>query len=379
MPGPTWSKIKDKMADRASSPPSHILIIGAGVFGLSTALALLKRPLYSSSRITILDASPSLPNPFGSSVDSSRIVRADYASKPYAALVLAAQQLWRDTSDEGWGGQGRYHEPGYVLTADAGAEDYVLQSLQNVKSLAEQEGEEGTVRKKIDGAKIEELSDRDAIKRATGYDEVSGDSGYANWNSGWADAEASVAYALRRVQNEGQDRVQVRSGCPIEELLFDAAAKCIGAEIEGGEQVLADLTILAAGAWSPSLVDLQGRCLATGQAMAYLDISEEEQQALGGRPTVMNMSRGMFIIPPRGQKLKVARHGFGYRNPVRVRRRPNDQSQPQREDDEVSVPKVGISIPAEAEEACRQFLRELVPHMADRPFARTRVCWYCDT
>jgi sarcosine oxidase/L-pipecolate oxidase len=368
------------MAATNPTTPQHILIIGAGEFGLATALSLLSNPKYELSKITIVDSSPELPNPSGSSVDANRIVRADYASTPYSKLALEVQDLWRDTSKDGWGGEGRYHEPGFVLTADQGYGEYVRKSLENVRAFAAASTPGGG-----DVNKIQELNGEDEIQKATGYEGVSGDHGYANFNSGWADAEACVAYALRRVKQEGQDRVTIRSGAQIDRLLFSHDT-VTGAELKSGEQIKADLTILAAGAWSPSLIDLQGRCLATGQAVAFIDITEEEQKAMEHRPTVMNWSRGMFIIPPRDKKLKIARHGFGYRNLVKIPRKkiqPSLSNGPVNgEDDEiieVSVPEVAVPIPLEAEDAIREAMAILIPHMKDRPFTRTRICWYCDT
>ena len=213
------------------SPPSQIIIIGAGVFGISTARALLSRPKYSNCKITILDASPKLPNPSGSSVDSSRIVRPDYANATYASLAIEAQKLWRDTSDGSWGGQDRYHEPGFLITADIGAEWYVTKSLHNVRSLAE--SSEGVVDKK----RIEELPDKEAIRRASGYTGVSGDSGYVNWGSGWADAELCVQYALECLEREANGRVSLKSNSKVRRLLYDKAhddqsaeVSCIGVE-----------------------------------------------------------------------------------------------------------------------------------------------------
>ena len=88
-------------------------------------------------------------------------------------------------------------------------------------------------------------------------------------------------------------------------------------------------------------------------------------------------------MPPRDKVLKVARHGFGYRNPVKISKatlRPGSTDRGATSGEvEVSVPEVGGSIPSEAEEDLRAALCELVPHMADRPFVRTRICWYCDT
>jgi len=75
-----------------ASPAQHILIIGAGEFGLSTALSLLSRSAYKGSRITIVDSSSQLPNPSGSSVDANRIVRADYADVLYSRLASESQR-----------------------------------------------------------------------------------------------------------------------------------------------------------------------------------------------------------------------------------------------------------------------------------------------
>jgi hypothetical protein len=73
----------------SSTAPSSILIIGSGVFGLSTALALAKRPPYSSAKITVLDRSQ-FPSLDGSSIDTSRIVRAgkpiNHSNPPNYAL-----------------------------------------------------------------------------------------------------------------------------------------------------------------------------------------------------------------------------------------------------------------------------------------------------
>jgi sarcosine oxidase/L-pipecolate oxidase len=354
--------------------PSQILIVGAGELGISTARALIQDSKYDRSTITVLDASPLLPNPSGSSVDTSRIIRADYASLPYAKLGLAAQRLWRDTSDTGWGGQGRYHETGIVLTANTGAGWYVQNSLDNVRKLA-QSGLEG-----LNIRHIEELPNQDAIRRATGHSGVSGDTGYVNWGAGWADAEAVMRYAIGGLLRDANGRVHLRSGSKVRRLLYepiplDSGGRCwcTGAMLDDDSRVTADFVILAAGAWTPTLIDLKGRAIATGQTLAYLQISDEEERALATRPTIFNMSIGMFITPPRRKELKVARHGYGYRNLKKISFA-EDGSQ-----EEVSVPEVGLPIPAEAEQACRKALVEIIPELSDREFSRTRICWYCDT
>ncbi|KAG0649829.1 L-pipecolate oxidase [Hyphodiscus hymeniophilus] len=349
------------------SPLSSILIIGSGVFGLSTAHALSQRPSFSSTTITVLDRSP-FPSPDGSSIDTSRIIRADYSDPAYASLAAAAQEEWRKQGPNDLGGEGRYTESGLVLVADRGApgEHYVRESQANVCSLMATAGDRDAVC---------ELPTRASIEEALGTGGGSGDWGYINRRSGWADAEGGMVWLRRKVELSG--RVGFRH---VEvETLIKEGKKVVGVKLADGEKVRADLVILATGAWTGKLVDLRGRAQATGQVLAYLPITEEEQERFRDMPVLLNMSTGLFIIPPRNRILKVARHAYGYANPVSIQN-PDDGE----EMVEVSLPRTSWEvkdqwIPREGEEACRQALREMIPSLADRKFTQARICWYTDT
>ncbi|KAK1150222.1 hypothetical protein N8T08_000124 [Aspergillus melleus] len=341
-----------------SQTPSKILVVGAGVLGLSTACALVQRTKYSQSSITVLDAASEIPNSVGASVDTSRILRADYALKPYTKLVSESQKLWKDQSVDGWGGEGRYHDARLVLTAQPGTEGhvdgYLEESLENVKELAR------SGNYAFDVQSLRELPDHEAIARETRSGGASGDFGYVNERCGWADAEKCVRYAVRTLQRRGGDRVSIRANAGVRQLLYERSdgpgpARCNGVELCDGSRVLADLVVLAAGAWTPSLVDLEGRAAATGQVLAYLPVSEKEQRELGSTtPLYFNVSRGMFMVPPHNKELKSV-------------------------EKMVSVPRTDLPIPSEAEKACKDFLVELFPIWRNRQISKTRVCWYCDT
>jgi threonine dehydrogenase-like Zn-dependent dehydrogenase len=65
---PTVAKVSAQ-----KSFPATVIIIGAGVFGLSTALAIAKR--HSSTKITVIDRlTPPVPD--GTSVDTTRVIRS---------------------------------------------------------------------------------------------------------------------------------------------------------------------------------------------------------------------------------------------------------------------------------------------------------------
>ncbi len=58
------------------------------------------------------------PSRDASSIDTSRIVRADYSDAAYAALAAEAQVEWRRQGPGDLGGEGRYTESGLVVVAD---------------------------------------------------------------------------------------------------------------------------------------------------------------------------------------------------------------------------------------------------------------------
>ncbi|KAK2624751.1 hypothetical protein QTJ16_005944 [Diplocarpon rosae] len=352
----------------ASPPkPKSILILGHGVFGLSTAYALALRPSFANTSITLIDRSP-FPSPDGSSIDTSRIIRADYHDAAYAGLAAAAQIIWRQQGPDDLGGEGRYTESGLVLVAHKGedGEEYVQHSLDNVKHMAKQAGDEDSV---------QQFKVREEIDAAFGAGGGSGDWGYINRRSGWADAEAGMVWLRKKVEATG--RVNFRQGEVIS--LVKDRKSVTGAELASGEVVSAELVIVATGAWTGKLVDLRGRAQATGQVLCYLEITDEEQERLSSCPVLLNMSTGMFIIPPAKRVLKVARHGFGLANPTKI---PSPETPS--ETITVSLPKTQhddphLWVPKEGERACRQALREMIPSLAERPFTNSKICWYTDT
>ena len=240
---------------------------------------------------------------------------------------------------------------------------------------------EGKGKGKEKEAVLRVLRSRAEVEEAVGMGKGggSGERGYVNWGSGWVDAGRAIGDVGRRVRELGKERVTWKKGHVRRLKVSDdgrgSKKRVTGVELEAGSMVEADLVVLATGAWTGKLVDLRGRAEATGQVLAYVQLSEEERLGLKDMPVLLNMSTGMFIIPPtRDGVLKVARHGYGYRNPVRI-------PHPEKGGDiEVSLPADDFAtLPAEGEKACRDALREAVPWLGERAFCRTRLCWYMDT
>src|SRR5450631_3145056 len=67
------------------------IVVGAGIFGVTAALALRRR----GRAVTLLDPGP-LPHPLAESTDISKVVRADYgADEDYTARMEIALDGWR--------------------------------------------------------------------------------------------------------------------------------------------------------------------------------------------------------------------------------------------------------------------------------------------
>ena len=185
-----------------------------------------------------------------------------------------------------------------------------------------------------------------------------------------------------RAEVEALNRVSFVTGTVTQLLIESTTSLVTGARLSSNENLTADLTVVAAGAWTPALLDMRGIAKATGQVLCYLPITSTEQASLAPNPTLLNFSTGMFLLPPSNQVLKIARHGHGYTNPVTI---PHpEKPQKAAKTITVSLPlttvdQPSLQVPLEGQRACREFLRELHPQLADRAFSKTRICWYTDT
>ncbi|EEY20245.1 oxygen oxidoreductase [Verticillium alfalfae VaMs.102] len=69
-----------------------IVIVGAGAFGLSTALRLLEARFIN---ITVLEKDDTLPSRFSAANDLNKIIRAEYEDPFYTKLTLEAIRAWQ--------------------------------------------------------------------------------------------------------------------------------------------------------------------------------------------------------------------------------------------------------------------------------------------
>lgn len=94
---------------------ADVVVVGAGIFGLSAALELTARG-YS---VLVVDPGP-VPHPLASSTDISKVIRMEYGSDEiYMALAEEARRGWLSWNER-WIRQSRqplYHETGVLMMA----------------------------------------------------------------------------------------------------------------------------------------------------------------------------------------------------------------------------------------------------------------------
>lgn len=89
------------------------LVVGAGIFGVTTALELKARGYH----VAVLDPGP-LPHPLAASTDISKVVRMEYgADETYMAMVEHAYQGWLQWNEEL--GETLFHDVGVLILTHA--------------------------------------------------------------------------------------------------------------------------------------------------------------------------------------------------------------------------------------------------------------------
>lgn len=317
---------------------SKIVILGAGIYGVTAALALRQR----GHAVTLLDPGP-LPHPLATSTDISKAIRMDYgADEFYMTLMERALPRWRAWNVQF--GETLYHEDGMVFFA---GEPMAPGGFEHDSyTLLQQRGHPA-----------EHLT---PAQLRTRFPALAGDQypeGYLNPRAGWAESSRVVLRLLEEAQRLG---VELRAGQTFARLR-DSGSRVSGVETTDGERYPADYVIVAAGAWTPTLFPhLSELMWAVGQPVFHFQVPDPARF----RPPnfcvwgadIANTGWYGFPALPDGI-LKIANHGPG-------RRLHPDEPREVAPDDE---------------EKFRTFLAGTFPEVASAPVLRTRLCLYCDT
>lgn len=340
-------------------PDNHILIIGAGTFGLSTALEILRK---GHKNLTLIDPYP-IPSPIAAGNDVNKIFQSVVNSKFYSDLSMESLKKWKNDKIY----KDAYHETGIIYGASM-KESYEeiheqFEMLQNDGYIINKDLE--LLNNPIDFLK---LIDNDNLnsKETNRFNNWKGY--YQKKNCGWTFA----SLALKNVSLEC-----IKLGAKIitdnvTELLFDNDNKnCLGIKTYSGLEILADKTILCAGANSVKLLDFENQLLAKCWTVGHIKLTNQEIEKLKGSPVILNIDKGFVFEPDAFGDLKFCNEFPGYINMEKFKGTKNEI--------EISIPVYKDAIPKEAEIQMREFLKEVYPKLSNRSFNVAKICWCTDT
>ncbi|MDJ0532262.1 MAG: FAD-dependent oxidoreductase [Xenococcaceae cyanobacterium MO_207.B15] len=317
--------------------PDSVLIIGAGIFGLTTSIELRKR----GYQVTVLERG-AIPNPLASSFDRCKVIRPDYGADEFYVEMM-------ETAFSGWDSWNRewpippYDEVGLLLlskgemkTGDFEYESFHLLRNRGYSLVRLQEPQ---------------LQERFNWSRNKNYVD-----GYFNPRSGYADCMVVNRQLYEMSLSLGvnfQENTQVDS-------LLKNKSRVLGVVTQKGN-LEADYVVIASGAWSAKLFPQYKLPIqVVGQPVFYFKPSNK---SLFESPSFCvwgaDISHsGWYGFPALSDgTVKVANHGLGL--PLE----PDGNR-------ELSVEQI---------RSCREFLAEIFPELASAKLSRKHLCLYSDT
>jgi glycine/D-amino acid oxidase-like deaminating enzyme len=316
---------------------TKVLIVGAGIFGVSAALHLAQE----GHQVTIIDPGP-IPFPLAESTDISKIVRLEYGpDEEYLSLMEEALPIWRQWNTR----QARplFHEVGVSFVSRA---KFTPGSFEH----------ESFGLLQAHGHSLQRLQGQQIAQRFPAF--AGFVDGYFNPQGGFAESGAVVSWLLDEAKKLG---VEVRERTRATQILQENN-RVRGVHCEGGEELFADEVIVAAGAWALDLLPEVAPYFRTvGQPVFHLKPSRPGAFAapdftvFGG--DIAKTGYYGFPLSASGV-VKIANHGVGRAmHPSSIER--------------VTTKK--------EEENLRAFLRQHVPLLAEDEIVYRRICVYCDT
>lgn len=318
------------------------LVVGAGIFGITAALALRRR----GHAVVVLDPGP-VPHPLAASTDISKVIRMEYGpDASYMALMEEARVGWLQWNEE-WRAEGAdplYHETGVLMVArkafTAGGFEYESWQLLRARHHAPERVDAVAL-----GARFPAWSTGQYVD------------GFYHPQGGYAESGRVVAALARRAAGAGVSiQVGVRAAG-----LTERRGVVTGVVDSDGRTHDAEHVVVAAGAWAGVVVEELANAIAvSGHPVFHLRPARPELFHADRFPVfTADVARtGYYGFPlTRDGIVKIANHGLG--TPIH--------------------PDAPREVAPRDFERLHDFLSDTFPALVDAEIVYTRLCLYADT
>ncbi|KAH7014884.1 FAD dependent oxidoreductase [Ilyonectria destructans] len=376
-----------------------IVIVGAGIFGLSTALHLTRRGYQD---VTVFDRQDYDSGLYSyhkgcdaASADLNKIIRSAYGTQTeYQELSFEAIEHWQAWNQELSNG----NVPPGMSSADKVFYNSGAISYNSGEALPP--FEQGTIEAMTKlGHGDTQLVTTDPKQAATARDlgfnvdqfkaKTRGKPivGVLDTSGGFAVADKACRFALHKARGYGAKFVFGPTAGAFDTLIH-AGKDVVGIRTKDGKIHPAKQTIMACGAHTPVLVpELDGLAEATAGSVAVFQIPKTSELFTRLSPEnfpiwMFNMRSGQdgglygFPVDPQGY-FKIGYRGTKYTNP---------QVQPDGKERSVPITRYTkgekiTQIPTKAMNTIASFVADYLPEIFEEghDVAFTRVCWYTDT
>ncbi|KPM42519.1 hypothetical protein AK830_g4028 [Neonectria ditissima] len=334
-----------------------VIVGGGGTMGSSTALHLI-RSGYSPSNITVLDVYP-IPSSQSAGFDLNKIMSVRLRNKPDLQLSLEALEMWKsDPLFEPY-----FHQVGMIDCSSS------QEGIANLKRKHQSLLDANVGFEKTNtwlGSEDEILAKLPCFTE----EQVKGWKGLATVDGGWLAAAKAINAIGEYLKTQGVKFGFGGAGTFKQPLFADDGSTCKGVETVDGTKYYADKVVLAAGAWSPTLVDLEDQ--------SYIKLTPEEAALYKNIPVVYDGEYGFFFEPTEDGTIKICDEFPGFCH--FQMHQPYGASQPKL----ISVPRSHASHPTDtypdaSEARIRKALARFLPGFVDKEIVHRAMCWCTDT
>ncbi|UPK94050.1 hypothetical protein LCI18_004985 [Fusarium solani-melongenae] len=340
-----------------------VVVGGGGTIGSSTALHLI-RSGYKPANITVLDVYP-IPSPQSAGHDLNKIMSIRILNKPDLQLSLEALDMWKNDSLF----RPFFHNVGIV---NCSSSDKGIQGLRRAR--------QSLINAKSDLEKTNVWLDNEdeILAKVPAFTREQGWKGVHSQDGGWLAAAKAINAIGDFLRDQGVKFGFGRAGTFAQPLLSDDWKTCTGVQTLDGAKYYADKVVLATGAWSPALVDLEGQCVSKAWVFAHIQLTPEEAAEFKNTPVIYDGEYGFFFEPTGDNIIKVCDEFPGFTRFLSHKPFGSDVAK------QISVPRSHSQHPTDtypdaSEGSIRKAVARFLPRFKDRQLLNRSMCWCTDT